>query len=206
MSDDDIEGRPLTVLTKGQNVQRKSTIGKPGPPIDEKRERMRHVQVEEEKEKVITEYMCYRRQQLLKKQIEWIFRKMKEDNYPGAKSKTQRMIHQFKDMEEFNKEEVYKLTTTAINKTFHVEGYKLARYKGKLVGKPAQKTRPPSLPPLPPPIPIVETKDDELDEMILKRLEVIEAKLKTVTDEILKYEEVDQATDRYYRPRLGRYF
>jgi len=55
-----------------------------------------------------------------------------------------------------------------------------------LVGKPAQKVRPPSPPPLPPPIPIVETKDDELDEMILKRLEVIEAKLKTVTDEIPK--------------------
>ena len=85
MSDDVIEERPLTVLTKGQNVQRKSTIGKPGPPIDEKRERMRHVQVQEEKEKGIYEYMCYRRQKLLKKQIEWIFRKMKEDNYPGTK-------------------------------------------------------------------------------------------------------------------------
>jgi len=110
----------------------------------------------------------------------------------ALKYKDPKEIHQFKDMEEFNKyyqvnkEEVDKLTTTAINKTFHVEGYKLARYKGKLVGKPAQKGRPPSPPPVPPPIPIVETKDDELDEMILKRLEVIEAKLKTVTDEIPK--------------------
>jgi len=109
----------------------------------------------------------------------------------ALKYKDPKEIHQFKDMEEFNKyyqvnkEEVDKLTTTAINKTFHVEGYKLARYKGKLVGKPAQKVRPPSPPQLPP-IPIVETKDDELDEMILKRLEVIEAKLKTVTDEIPK--------------------
>jgi len=109
----------------------------------------------------------------------------------ALKYKDPKEIHQFKDMEEFNKyyqvnkEEVDKLTTTAINKTFHVEGYKLAIYKGKLVGKPAQKVSPPSPPPLPP-IPIVETKDDELDEMILKRLEVIEAKLKTVTDEIPK--------------------
>ena len=72
----------------------------------------------------------------------------------ALKYKDPKEIHQFKDMEEFNKyyqvnkEEVDKLTTTAINKTFHVEGYKLARYKGMLVGKPAQKVRPPSPPPL----------------------------------------------------------
>jgi len=85
MSNDEPDRIPSPTLGPGQNVQRKSTIGKPGPPIDEKRERMRHVQVQEEKEKGIYEYMCYRRQKLLKKQIEWIFRKMKEDNYPGAK-------------------------------------------------------------------------------------------------------------------------
>ena len=110
----------------------------------------------------------------------------------ALKYKDPKEIHQFKDMEEFNKyyqvnkEGVDKLTTTAINKTFHVEGYKLARYKGKLVGKPAPKVRPPSPPSFPPPEPIVETKDDEIDEMILKRLEVIEAKLKAVSDEIPK--------------------
>jgi len=70
----------------------------------------------------------------------------------ALKYKDPEEIHQFKDMEEFNKyyqvykEEVDKLTTTAINKTFHVEGYKLARYKGKMVSKPAQKVCPPSPP------------------------------------------------------------
>jgi len=75
---------PSPTLGPGQNVQRKSTIGKPGPPIDTERERIRHVQVQEEKEKGIYEYMCYRRQKLHKKKIEFIFRKMKEDNYPGG--------------------------------------------------------------------------------------------------------------------------
>jgi len=64
----------------GQNVQRKSTIGKPGPPIDSKRERMRHVQVEEEKEKGIYEYMCYRRKKLVRKQIGLIYRKWKRED------------------------------------------------------------------------------------------------------------------------------
>jgi len=76
---------PSPTLGPGQNVQRKPTIGKPGPPIDTERERIRHVQVQEEKEKGIYEYMCYRRQKLLKKKIEFIFRKMKEENYPGTK-------------------------------------------------------------------------------------------------------------------------
>jgi len=95
----------------------------------------------------------------------------------ALKYKDPKEIHQFKDMEEFNKyyqvnkEEVDKLTTIAINKTFHVEGYKLARYKGKLVGKPVQKVRPPSPP-----------------------------------THTTKNEEVNQAADRYCKPRLGRYF
>jgi len=62
------------VLESGPRTQRKSTIGKPGPPIDEKRERMRHVQVEEEKEKGIYEYMRYRRQKLIRKKIEFMYR------------------------------------------------------------------------------------------------------------------------------------
>jgi len=57
MSDEEPDMMSLSLLTKGQNVQRKSTIGKPGPPIDSKRERMRHIQVQEEKEKGIYEYM-----------------------------------------------------------------------------------------------------------------------------------------------------
>ena len=107
----------------------------------------------------------------------------------ALKYKDPKEIHQFKDMEEFNKyyqvnkEEIDKLTTTAINRTFHVEGFKLARIKGKLVVKPAQKVNS-TLPS--PPQTIIGPKEDEINVIMIKRIEVLEAKLNAVTDEIPK--------------------
>jgi len=104
----------------------------------------------------------------------------------ALKYKDPKEIHQFKDMEEFNKyyqmnkEEVNKLTTTAINKIFHVEGFKLARYKGKLVGKPGRHPSPPPLVPVPP----IENPLDDVIEDVIKRVETLDAKLQSVLEEI----------------------
>ena len=103
----------------------------------------------------------------------------------ALKYKDPKEIHQFKDMEEFNKyyqmnkEGVDQLTTTAINKTFHVEGFKLARYKGKLVGKPEKVAPPPPTPATP-----MENPLDDAIEDVIKRVETLEAKLQSVLEEM----------------------